>query len=263
MDQFVGAVGAGNIAPGVVTETTGGALAIVVTLDSLAYDPQGRIPLNYHARPDTYCLLPWAQTAGMALRWFRDRFFGTESRVAIEGGVDPYDLMTRPAQDVPAGSDGLVVLPHLEGAFCPEFDPSARAVFFGATLGHTRAHFTRALLESVAYMLKKNLDLVEGMGVHVSEVRSMGGGARSPLWLKIKADVLQKPVRTLEVEETACLGAALMGATATGYFDSYEGAVAQMVRLDRTIEPGTRDLAAYQHGYAQYVELYDRLAPMF
>ena len=263
MDQFVGAVGAGNIAPGIVTETTGGALAIIVTLDSLTYDPQGRIPLNYHARPDTYCLMPWAQTAGMALRWFRDRFFGLESRVAIEGGIDPYDLMTRPALEVPAGSDGLVVLPHLEGAFCPEFNPAAKAVFFGATLGHTRGHFTRAILESVAYMLRKNLDLVEGMGVPVSEVRSMGGGARSPLWLKIKADVLQKPVRTLEVEETACLGAALMGATATGHFASLEDAVAQMVRLDKTIEPGTRDLAAYEQGYARYLELYDRLEPMF
>lgn len=263
MDQFVGAVGAGNIAPGVVTETTGGALAIVVTLDSLTYDPQGRVPLNYHARPDTYCLLPWAQTAGMALRWFRDRFFHLESQVALEGGIDPYDLMTRGARHVPAGSDGLVVLPHLEGAFCPEFNPAARAVFFGATLGHTRAHFVRAVMESVAYMLKKNLDLVEEMGVPVGEVRSMGGGARSPFWLKIKADVLQKPVRTLEVEETACLGAALMGATATGYFDTLEEAVARMVRLKGTIEPGTDGLQAYEQGYARYLELYDRLAPMF
>jgi xylulokinase len=125
MDQFVGAVGAGNILPGVVTETTGGALAIVVTLDTLTYDPQGRVPLNYHARPDTYCLLPWGQTAGMALRWFRDRFFGLETQVALESGMDPYDLMTRRAQEVPAGSDGLVVLPHLEGAFCPEYNPAA------------------------------------------------------------------------------------------------------------------------------------------
>ncbi len=263
MDQFVGAVGAGNIAPGVVTETTGGALAIVVTLDRLTYDPNGRVPLNYHALPDTYCLLPWAQTAGMALRWFRDRFYHLETRVALDSGLDPYDLMTRPAEDIPAGSDGLVVLPHLEGAFCPEFNPAARAVFFGATLGHTKAHFVRAVMESVAYMLKKNLDLVEQFGVDVDEVRSMGGGARSPLWLQIKADVLQKPVRTLEVEETACLGAALMGATATGHFAGVEEAVASMIRLDRTIEPGTENLAAYERGYSRYLELYERLAPMF
>lgn len=91
----------------------------------------------------------------------------------------------------------------------------------------------------------------------------MGGGARSPLWLKIKADVLQKPVRTLEVEETACLGAALMGATATGHFTGLEEAVGQMVRLDQTIEPGTDNIAAYEQGYGRYVELYERLAPMF
>jgi len=263
MDQIVGAVGAGNIAPGIVTETTGGALAIVATLERLVFDPHGRVPVNYHARPDTYCMLPWAQTAGMALRWFRDRFYGLETQVALASGLDPYELMTRAAQGVPAGSEGLVMLPHLEGAFCPEYNSAARAVFFGATLGHTKAHFVRAVLEAVAYVLKRNLDLLEDFGIPVREVRSMGGGARSDFWLRIKADVLQKPVRTLEVEETACLGAAMMGATATGHFGSLEEAAAEMVRLRETIEPGTSDLGAYQQGYARYCELYERLAPMF
>ncbi len=263
MDQIVGAVGAGNIAPGIVTETTGGALAIVATLDRLVFDPQGRVPVNYHGRADTYCMLPWAQTAGMALRWFRDRFYGLETQVALASAMDPYELMTRAAEQVPAGSEGLVMLPHLEGAFCPEYNSAARAVFFGATLGHTKAHFVRAVLEAVAYMLKRNLDLLEDFGIPVHEVRSMGGGARSDFWLKIKADVLQKPVRTLEVEETACLGAAIMGATATGHFASLEDATAQMVRLHKTIEPGMQDLAAYEHGYTRYCELYERLAPMF
>jgi xylulokinase len=112
-------------------------------------------------------------------------------------------------------------------------------------------------------MLKANLDLVEQIGVRTDEVRSMGGGARSDLWLQIKADVLQKPVRTLEVEETACLGAALTGATATAHFSSLEEGVAQMVRLHRTIEPRVSNLQAYQRGFARYRELYERLTPMF
>ena len=263
MDQMIGAVGAGNIAPGVVTETTGGALAIAVTLDNPLFDPQRHIPCYYHARRDRYCLLPWVQTAGMAFKWFRDQFYHLEAQVAHECGLDPYDLMTRAAGEAPAGSDGLVVLPHLEGASCPEFNPAARAVFFGATLRHTKAHFARGIMESVAYMLKKNLDLVEGLGINVAEIRSMGGGARSDLWLKIKADVLQKPVTAVEVEEAACLGAALTAAVATGSFVSLEEGVSHMVRLRETIQPDRDHYAAYQKGYAQYLELYERLAPMF
>jgi xylulokinase len=263
MDQMMGAVGAGNIAPGVVTETTGGALAIVVTLDKPLFDPQRHVPCYYHARRDCYCLMPWGQTAGMALKWFRDQFYHLEAQAAHASGLDPYDLMTRAAGQVPAGSDGLVVLPHLEGASCPEFNPAARAVFYGATLRHTKAHFARAIMESVAYMLKKNLDLVEQLGVTVEEVRSMGGGARSDLWLQIKADVLQKPIATVEVEETACLGAALTAAVATGFFASLEAGVSRMVRLRETVEPTQDQREVYRQGYARYLELYDRLAPMF
>jgi sugar (pentulose or hexulose) kinase len=256
MDQMMGAVGAGNFLAGVATESTGGALAIIVTL------PTGK-PCQYHAWPDTYCLMPWAQTAGMALKWFRDQFFYLESQVAYASNLDPYDLMTRAASDVPAGADGLVVLPHLEGAACPEFNPAAKAVFFGATLRHTKAHFIRAILESVAYMLKKNLDLVEGLGIPVREVRSIGGGARSASWLQIKADVLQKPVVTVEVEEAALLGAALLAAVATGSFADLPEGVARMVRLRERVEPNARRADIYREGYAQYVELYERLAPMF
>ena len=263
LDQTVGAVGAGNIQPGVVTETTGGALAVLVTLGRPQYDPQHRVPCHYHARRDTYCLLPWGQTAGMALKWFSDRFFQQEAIAARDAGLDPFDLMVREAQDVPPGSDGLMVLPHLEGAACPEFNAAAKGVFFGATLHHTRGHFVRAILESVAYMLKKNLDIVEDLGVTVSEIRSLGGGSRSPLWLRIKADVLQKPFRKVQVDEAACLGAAILAAVATDHHTSLEEAVLQMVALSETVEPGEEHLAAYRQGYAQYLELYERLAPMF
>lgn len=263
MDQAIGAVGAGNISPGVVTESTGGALGIVATLLKPIFDPQRRIPCYIHSIKDTYCLLPWGQTAGMALKWFRDQFFGLEAQVAREKGLDPYEAMTSLAQHVAPGSDGLVVLPHLEGAFCPEFEPKATAVFFGATLRHTRAHFIRAIMESVAFMLRKNLDLLEALGIPITEVRSMGGGARSNLWLQIKADVLQKPVATVEVEESACLGAAILGAVATGYYPSLPEAVSHMVHFTATIMPNQQNEAIYQQRYLEYVELFDRLAPMF
>jgi xylulokinase len=263
MDQAVGAVGAGNIRPGIVTETTGGVMAIFATLEQPVLDPQGKVPLYYHAIPGKCGLLPFGQTAGMALKWLRDRFFEHESQDAQAAGRDPYDLLTEMAASVPAGSDGLVVLPHLEGAACPEFNPAARAVFFGAALRHTRAHFVRAVLESVAYMLKRNLDLVEGMGVPVKELRCMGGGARSPLWLQIKADLLQKPVQTLVVEETGLLGAALLAAVAAGAFPDLDQAVQSMVHVGHIIYPQPEMQAVYLAGYSKYVTLYDRLADLF
>jgi xylulokinase len=171
--------------------------------------------------------------------------------------------MIAQAAEIAPGSNGMIVLPHLEGAACPEFDPAARAVFYGVTLQHIRAHFTRALLESVAYMLKKNLDLVESLGMPVNEIRSMGGGARSALWLQIKADVLQKPVTGVESEETACLGAALMAAVSCGSFSNLAEGAERMVRLRRSIDPQPQNQAVYQQAYQQYNELYERLAPMF
>jgi sugar (pentulose or hexulose) kinase len=263
MDQAIAALGAGDITPGRVVESTGGALGIVATLDAPLFDPQRRIPCYLHALPDTYCLLPWGQTAGMALKWFRDQFFSLEADAARQAGRDPYDDMTAQAAQVPPGCDGLVVLPHLEGAFCPEFNPNARAVFFGATLRNSRAHFIRAILESVAYMLKRNLDLLEGLGIPVETITSLGGGARSPLWLQIKADVLQKPVNTIQVEEAACLGAAILGAVATGVYSDYPAAVASMVHYKEALQPDPNHRDVYRQGYEEYIELYDRLAPMF
>jgi xylulokinase len=268
LDQAIGAVGAGNISPGSVSESTGGALGIVVTVERPILDPQRRLPCYFHAIRDRFCLLPWGQTAGMALRWFRDEFFRREMEEAVHQGSDPYDWMTAEAASVPAGSEGMLVLPHLEGAFSPEYNPRAKAVFFGATLRHRRAHFIRAILESVAFMLRRNLDLVEELNgpagfTGIREILSTGGGARSPLWLQIKADVLQKPVTRLENEETALLGAAVLGAVATGVYGTPEQAVRQMVRTGHTFLPDPRHAAVYDQVYQKYVDLYARLEGMF
>ncbi len=263
LDQVVGALGSGNLAAGGLTEATGGALAIVATLDHPAYDPLRRVPLHLHASPGLYCLLPWGQTAGMALQWFRDQFYALETEAAARAGQDIYALMAQAAAGVPPGSDGLVVLPHLEGAATPEFNPAARAVFFGATLRHTRAHFVRAIMEAVAYMLRKNLELVTPAGGPLPAIRSIGGGARSPLWLQIKADVLQTPVTAVAVEEVTCLGAAMLAAVALGCQPNLAVAAAQMVTLGPTLAPRPEHAAVYARGFAQYTELYDRLAPLF
>ena len=112
-------------------------------------------------------------------------------------------------------------------------------------------------------MLRRNLEIVEQFGVPVNEIRSTGGGARSRLWLQIKADVLQKPVTRVDVEEAAVLGAAMLGAVATGCYPGLDDAAAAMVRIGEVLAPNPANAAVYDEGYAAYVELYERLAPMF
>ncbi len=263
LDQALAALGAGNTHPGLVTENTGGALAIVATLDKPVFDPQGGIPCHYHALPDTYYLLPWGQTAGMALRWFRDVFGKEEQGEAARTGADAYDLLTAGAAQVPPGAEGLVALPHLMGAACPEFNPAARGVWFGIGLHHTKAHFVRAIIESVAYMLRRNVEILEELGIAVKEIRALGGGARSPLWNQIKADVLDVPVVTMITEEQACLGAAILAGAAVGLYPSPKEAAQKLVKVADRWEPDPEVKPNYDFGYETYIRLYESVEDLF
>jgi xylulokinase len=263
MDQSVGAVGAGNILPEMVSETTGGALAIQVTVPRPDIDPSGRVPVYVHSATDRYLFVPVCDTGGMALQWFRDTFGEIQSQQAIQEGKDAYDLLTDLASKAPPGSEGLLMLPHLTGAFSPEYNPQARGVFYGFTLFHHKAHFTRAVLEAVAYMLRRNLELMTQTGVKAGELRATGGGAASQLWRQIKADVCQLPVVTLRYGDTAPLGDAMLVAVAINLFSSLDEAVSAMVSTAERLVPIPENLALYENAYQRYCQLNDALDPLF
>jgi sugar (pentulose or hexulose) kinase len=262
MDQAVGAIGAGNVAPGMVSESTGAALAVQVTIASPDVDQSARTPVYVHSVPGRYLFVPVCPTAGMALKWFRDVFGQEEIASARQANMDSYDLLTALAAQIAPGSDGLVMLPHLMGAYSPEYNMSARGVFSGFTLGHRKGHFVRAILEAVAFILRRNLDLVAQAGVPVKEVRSGGGGARSLLWNQIKADVCGVPVVTLANEETALLGDAILAGVASGVFSSIEEGSQSMVAVGGRMEPGPQQ-AAYARAYRRYCDLNDSLDTHF
>jgi sugar (pentulose or hexulose) kinase len=263
MDQIAGAVGAGNLEPEIISESTGGALTIQVTIENPGLDPTRRTPVYTHALPGKYLLDPVCDTGGMALKWFRDVFCELEMEIAQRQGQDAYDLLTHLAGEADPGSDGLIMLPHLAGAFSPEYDPQARGVFYGFTLAHSKAHFARAVLEAVAYMLRRNLELIAGSGIHVREIRATGGGARSRLWRQIKADVCDLPVVSLRHDDAALLGDAMIAAVATGRFPSLPAAAEAMVTLDERVEPDPGNREIYDSAYDRYVQLYGALAPLF
>ena len=262
MDQVTSAVGAGNIRPGVVTETTGSALAVVVTMDKVVYDQKVELPYQPHVIPGKYTLLPYAQTSGIAYKWFRDGF------MAILKGSDEnpdwgYEELNRLASSVPAGSEGIVFLPFLAGAHFPENDTHAKGVFYGITLKHGQPHFCRAIMESIGYMLRKIIEPVKAFGIEVEEIHSMGGAARSDLWLQIKSDICDCPIVRMEEEETSTLGAAIIASVQVGDYASVEEAVQAMVKKGKRFEPESSNRDVYDLSFELYNELYDNLKGTF
>ena len=252
LDHVCGCLGSGG-GDGVVTETTGCTLALCAPLPGLIYDPERRLGTYHGYLPGSFVFLPWAPTAGMLLRYFRDRF-------APDLG---YADLDRIAAGVPPGAEGLVMLPHCAGAVSPVVNPAARGVVYGVTLAHGREHFARAVMESVACLLNDNLLALEEMGVKISELRSLGGAARSRLWLQIKADILNKPVTTLESTEATSLGAAILAAVAARDVASATDGASRMVRIGERVEPDPAHAGAYRGLWEKYKELNKLLMPTF
>jgi sugar (pentulose or hexulose) kinase len=262
LDQAAGAIGVGNVRPGVFSENTGAALAICATVAEPVFDPNRQMPCHYHGIPGRYMAHTFT-SGGIVLRWFRDAFCEPQMQAAEAAGRDPYDLLGELAAGISPGAEGLVMLPHLQGAMAPEANPRARGVFFGFTLRHNRAHFARAIMESIAFIVRRNVDVLVGLGIDVDEVRVLGGGARSETWNQIKADVLDRPVIRTKVEEAASLGAAILAGSAVGVFPSLDDAVARMIRVTERYQPDPDHRAAYDTAYATYRALYDDLVNLF
>ena len=204
------------------------------------YDEASIVPCHYNY-DDKYCLLSWSPTAGMALKWFKNAFCEDLSFKEID----------EMAEKIAPGCDGVTFLPYLCGSTMPKYNPKARASFTGITPEHGRAHFARAVMESVSCMLKSNLDYLK---LDVAEIRAMGGGAKSPLWCGIKADMTGKTLVTLKNNETACLGSAILAGVGAGVFESVEEA-AKKIEVDKVYKPTGTD---YTEAYNRYLE-YDKI----
>ena len=245
LDQIAGTIGVGVIDETLVSEMTGTIMAICV-MKSVApeYDPTSIVPCHLHAIPGKYCMILWSSTAGMALKWFREQ-------LAPELSFRELDEL---AEKVPAGCDGMSMLPYFCGSTIPNYNPEATATFSGVTLSHTKAHFARAIMESVAFMLRCDLEYA-GVGKD-SSIRITGGGASSPLWAGIKADVTGMKLDTVSEAETACLGTAILAMVGDGAYASIEDAARATVKTKRSYTPsGT----SYDEAYAKWCALDDKL----
>ena len=252
-DQAAAAIGTGAVEEGIVSLSLGTSGVVFAATDQPTIEPEGRLHAFCHAVPGKWHLMGVMLSAGGSLRWHRD----TQA-----AGV-PFDDLLKPAADIPPGSDGLLFLPYLTGERTPYPDPLARGAFVGLTVRHTLPHLSRSVLEGVAFGLRDGFELMKGAGLSaVSQIRVTGGGARSALWRQILADVLQTELVTVNSEEGAAFGAALLAATGTGVFSDVPGACRQVIQITGRTVPGEA-AAAYQEPYRVYQQLYPALRTAF
>jgi xylulokinase len=261
-DQAAGAVGMGIARAGAVSATIGTSGVVFAATDRPALDPQGRLHTFCHAIPGRWHVMGVTQAAGLSLRWFRDRF-GVVAGVQEKDGRDPYDVLAEEASAAPAGSEGAFWVPYLMGERTPHLDPNARAALLGLTASHTRGHLIRAVMEGVAFSLKDTFTIFEEMKIPVTSIRLGGGGARSPLWRQIQADVYRHEVEIVTAEEGAAYGAAILAGTGAGAWASVDEACDKVVRVASRIAvdpPGSRTM---QHAYTTYRKIYPALHEVF
>jgi xylulokinase len=252
-DQSAAAVGTGAVVDGVVSLSLGTSGVVFASLDQSTIEPEGRLHAFCHAVPGKWHFMGVMLSAGGSLRWYRDTF---------AAGTTFEDLLN-PAVEIPAGSEGLLFLPYLTGERTPYPDPLARGAFIGLTVRHALPHLTRAVLEGVAFGLRDSLELMRNAGLgEIKQVRLTGGGAKSPLWRQILADILGVDIVTLSSLEGAAYGAALLAATGAGEFPNVPAACNAVIHVTGSTAPGP-DQEAYQALYPLYRNLYLSLRPTF
>lgn len=262
-DQAAGAVGLGIVRPGMISATIGTSGVVFAATNVPALDPKGRVHTFCHAIPDRWHVMGVTQGAGLSLRWFRDQFGLVSTDLAANVSGDPYDTLTAEAATVSPGADGLLWAPYLMGERTPHLDPDARAALVGLTASHTRAHVVRAILEGVAFSLKDSFEILKELNVPCETIRLGGGGARSQLWRQIQADIYGHEVETVEAEEGAAYGVAILGGVAAGVWANVDAACDAIIKTRSRVQPDARAQEIFHRQYRKYVAIYPTLRSIF
>ena len=242
LDHFAGMIGTGNTQPGGITLSTGTVMALA-TMASADTPKNSGIAMHYGFLPDTHIMLPVAESGGVSLEWFRRTCMGNTD----------YDTMNRTLAE--RGGSDLLFLPYLVGTNAPEFDSSATGVFWGLRQEHDAIDMAGAVMEGVAFVLRKNCDHIQANGVKPEAIIATGGGSKSPIWCQLQADITGIPVFIPEEKEAACLGAAIIATVSFGGFESYEMATSQCVSFTKKYAPCPTE--RLEQKYRRFCALYE------
>lgn len=246
LDQASGMLGAGNIKEGIITETTGTCLAVCSNIGKkqLKYK-ESLLPTHYGILPGSYYTIYWSPAAGSIYKWLSEVCYSSEKG-------DLFNIIDNEADKIPPGCNGLYLMPYLSGMNYPSAKEDARGIFTGISLTHTRGHFARATLESIAFLLRQSIDEIKKCNIATDKIYSLGGGSSSVVWNRIKADFTGKPIVTLHEKETTCKGAGAMAAVGSGIIEDYESAIALYLKEKDTFLPRERESCDYDSIYKEF-----------
>jgi xylulokinase len=262
-DCAAGAVGNGIVSKGILSTSIGTSGVMFVHSDKLKIDPLGRVHTFCHAVRGKWHMMGVNLSAGGSLQWFRNAVCQEIVAKAKRARVDPYEIMTKEAAAAPVGSHGLFFLPYLSGERTPHADPDARGCFIGLSLAHGRGELSRAIIEGVTYSMRDSLEIIEDLKVPVRQIRASGGGSRSKFWRQVQADVFGKKVVTINTEEGAAYGVALLAAVGAGAFKNIEEACRATIRVVRETPPTRTARRYYDRAFPVYQGLYASLKDDF
>lgn len=249
-DNAAAAVGTGTVANGSCNISLGTSGTIFIASDTFGVDKNNALHSFAHAT-GKYHLMGCMLSAASCNKWWMDEIIGTKEYAAEQKNITKL------------GENNVYFLPYLMGERSPHNDPDARGTFIGMTMDTSRADMTQAVLEGVAFALRDSLEIARSLGIKIERTKICGGGAKSPLWKKIMANVMNVKVDVIESEEGPALGGAILAALACGEFDSLEEAADKLVKVVDTIEPEAELVEKYEQKYNKFAQIYPTVKELF
>ena len=253
-DQAAGAIGAGVVEDGILSVALGTSGVVFVSEEEYSVDTENRLHSFCHAN-GKYHQMGVVLSAAASLKWWIDQVQKDTS--------NPYNVLQAEAEKIKPGSEGLYFLPYLLGERTPYSDPDAKGCFVGLSISHRRDHMTRAVLEGVIYALRDSLEIIKDIGGNTNEIRLIGGGAKSPLWQQIVADIFGIPVYITNSSEGPAFGAAILASVAAGNYGSVDEACRKLISTSKEIQPIKENVEIYNKHYKIYNKLYGTLEQTF
>ncbi|MEG0692846.1 MAG: FGGY-family carbohydrate kinase, partial [Oscillospiraceae bacterium] len=253
------AVGTGVVEDKKAFTTIGTSGVLFAHTSKMQIDKKGRVHTFCCAVPNEWHVMGVTQAAGLSMKWLRDTLCQEEILESERQGIDSYILLDKMAKDVSIGANKLLYLPYLMGERTPHLDPDARGVLFGLSAMHTKADIIRAVLEGVSYSLRDCIEILREMDVDTKDMMVCGGGAKSPIWRQMLADLYSCDVKTLASNEGAALGAAILAFVGAGEFDTVQSACKAIVKTADCHPPIKENSDKYEVFYRLYQSLYPNL----